>query len=65
MHKLLTLLVATLLSVSVLAASDSYKVHNGNKIYYSAFNSSFLQPDTAAAYDIIRAKNRGLVNIAV
>ena len=65
MNKLVIFLAATLLAIGVQAASDTHKVHDGNKIYYSAFNSSFIQPDIAAAHDITRGKNRGLVNIAV
>lgn len=40
-------------------AFDQYEVH------YNAFNSSFLSPDVAKAYDIQRSKYKGLVNIAV
>lgn len=65
MKKPFVLLAAALLVFSVHAANDTYKVHDGNKIYYSAFNSSFIPPKVAAANDIVRSKNRGLVNIAV
>lgn len=34
-------------------------------IHYSVFNSSFLQPDTAAATGLIRSRGQGVVNIAV
>jgi hypothetical protein len=34
-------------------------------VHYSAFNSSFLQPDIAAAANLTRSKSQGVVNIAV
>lgn len=35
------------------------------RVVFSAFNSSFLQPDIAARHNITRGRNRGLVNIAL
>jgi hypothetical protein len=34
-------------------------------VHYSVFNSSFLQPDIAAASGLIRSKNKGVVNVSV
>lgn len=34
-------------------------------VHYSVFNSSFLQPDTAAASGLIRSKTKGVVNVSV
>lgn len=34
-------------------------------VHYSVFNSSFLQPDTAAASGLVRSKTQGVVTIAV
>jgi hypothetical protein len=34
-------------------------------VFYSAFNSSFIAPDIAVANNIVRGKDKGLVNIAV
>lgn len=34
-------------------------------VHYSAFNSSFLQPEIAAAAGLTRAGNRGVLSIAV
>ena len=42
-----------------------FKRHGDYKIFYSAFGSSFLTPEIAAANDIVRGKGKGLVNIAV
>ncbi len=35
------------------------------KFSYSAFNSTFIDPDIAVANQIVRGKDKGLVNIAV
>ncbi|MDG0968467.1 MAG: DUF4426 domain-containing protein [Porticoccaceae bacterium] len=42
-----------------------YKQHGNYKIFYSAFNTSFITPDIASANNIVRGKNKGLVNISV
>jgi hypothetical protein len=34
-------------------------------VHYSVFNSSFLQPETAAASGLIRSKSKGVVNVSV
>ena len=34
-------------------------------VHYSAFNSSFLQPDIAAAAGLVRSKTQGEVNVSV
>ena len=65
MRHLITLIAGALLVFSVQADNKTYKLHDGNEIHYSAFNSSFIAPDIAAQYRITRGKNRGLVNIAV
>ena len=38
---------------------DQYVVH------YSAFNSSMLTPDVAKAYDLMRSRQRAIMNVAV
>ena len=61
-----------LLSIALLVSNLSYAVdqqlykqHGEYKVFYSAFNSSFIDPDIAVANDIVRGKDKGLVNIAV
>ena len=60
------------LSIALLASGLSYAVdqqlykqHGDYKVFYSAFNSSFIDPDIAVANNIVRGKDKGLVNIAV
>jgi hypothetical protein len=42
-----------------------YKDHDGYKIFFTAFNSSFLSPEIAASNDIVRGRGKGMVNISV
>ena len=44
---------------------ELFKQHGDYKIFYSAFGSSFITPEIAVANNIVRGKDRGLVNIAV
>ena len=53
------------LSFSALADNRPYKEYGDLKVFFSAFNSSFIQPDVASSYNIVRGKDKGLVNIAV
>lgn len=62
---LLLLLLITGLSVNALADNRPYREYGDLKIFFSAFNSSFIQPDVASSYNITRGKDKGLVNIAV
>jgi hypothetical protein len=61
------LLIAPLLVFAGSLAADDrpFREFGDYRVYYSAFNSSILSPEVAAAYDIVRGPDRGLVNIAV
>ncbi|MEH6466689.1 MAG: DUF4426 domain-containing protein [Porticoccus sp.] len=63
--KLLWLPLLVLLAFSVHADSKPYKEFGDYKVFYSSFNSSFILPEIASAYNITRGKDKGLVNIAV
>ena len=60
-YRILTLLA--MISAAPLAAETV--IYGDTEIHYSIFNTSFLQPQVAEAYDIVRAKDRALINIAV
>ncbi|WIO74149.1 DUF4426 domain-containing protein [Porticoccaceae bacterium LTM1] len=64
MKTLITLLTALVLSTSAMA-DKPFKVLGDNKVYYSAFNSSFIDPKIASENNIVRGADRGLINIAV
>jgi hypothetical protein len=60
------LIIPLLVIAGSLAADDRpFREFGDYRVYYSAFNSSFVSPEVAAAYDIVRGRDRGLVNIAV
>lgn len=44
---------------------ESTQVFGDYTVHYTAFNSTFIQPDIAANYGITRAKNQTLINISV
>ncbi|HLD66400.1 MAG TPA: DUF4426 domain-containing protein [Pseudomonas sp.] len=63
MHRFALFLVALCL---VLPAAAERKQSFGElDVHYSAFNSTFLQPDIAAAAGLVRSKQQGVLNIAV
>ncbi|MGK2913363.1 MAG: DUF4426 domain-containing protein [Porticoccaceae bacterium] len=65
--KKLLLIPLLLLAVLRIATAEefSHKVFDGYRVHYSAFNSSFISPGVASAYDIVRGKDRGLINITL
>lgn len=53
------------LSSSLLSAQEDISVsQDGYEVFYSAFNTSFISPEVASAAGIVRAKDKGLVNIS-
>jgi hypothetical protein len=63
MRRLALVLIALCLSLPAFA--ERKHSFGDLDVHYSAFNSSFLQPDIAAASGLVRSKNQGVVNIAV
>ena len=65
------LYIATLLTVGCLLGlpaqgQEDISVQRGEyTVYYSVFNTSFLSPENARAISVVRARDRGLVNISV
>ena len=47
------------------AADKPYEVFGKYKVYFSVFNSSFISPEIAQANNIVRGKDRAVVNVAV
>ena len=58
-------LSAVLLVQQVNAQEDGSLRSGQYELFYSAFNSSFLQPETAVAINVKRAKNIALINLSV
>lgn len=53
------------LALVLSAQADSPQRFGQYEVHYSAFNSSFLEPEVAEAYNIQRSKYQGLVNVSV
>lgn len=58
-------LLALLLPLAARADDRPFREFGDYRVHYSAFNSSFIDPKIAAAYNIVRGGDRGLINIAV
>jgi hypothetical protein len=63
MHRIALLFIALCLSLPAIA--ERKQSFGDLDVHYSAFNSSFLQPEIAAAVGLSRSKTQGVVNIAV
>lgn len=59
------ILALILMPLQAYSADQEYATHGDYKIFHSAFNSVFIDPQIASAYNIVRGKDKGLVNIAV
>ncbi|MCE0913230.1 DUF4426 domain-containing protein [Pseudomonas sp. NMI760_13] len=69
MRRLALFLISLCLALPVMAADaarpERKEVFGDVTVHYSAFTSSMLQPDIAAATGLTRSKNQGVLNIAV
>lgn len=63
MHRFALFLVALCLALP--AAAERKQSFGELDVHYSAFTSTFLQPDIAAAAGLVRSKQQGVLNIAV
>lgn len=63
MRRLIPLLITLCLALP--AAAERKQSFGDLDVHYSVFNSSFLQPDIAAATGLTRSKTQGVVNVAV
>jgi len=53
----------TLLALPV--AAEQFKAFDDIEVHYVVVNTLFLQPDVAARYSVVRAKDRAIVNLSV
>ncbi|NRB37173.1 MAG: DUF4426 domain-containing protein [Pseudomonadales bacterium] len=49
----------------VLGEGETTFVKAPYEVHFSTFNTSFVSPEVAKAYNIVRSKSKGLVNISV
>ncbi|MBD9413837.1 DUF4426 domain-containing protein [Pseudomonas sp. PDM16] len=62
MRRLASLIICLLLALP--ATAERKQTFGELDVHYSVFNSSFLQPDIAAAASLTRSKTVGVLNIA-
>ncbi|WP_271410154.1 DUF4426 domain-containing protein [Pseudomonas sp. Q1-7] len=53
------------LCLALPAVAERKQTFGDLDVHYNAFNSSFLQPDIAAAVGLTRSKSQGVINVAV
>lgn len=63
MRSIVTFLIALCLALP--AVAERKQSFGDLDVHYSVFNSSFLQPDIAAASGLVRSRTQGVVNVAV
>lgn len=64
MSKPLLILIASL-CLSGFSRAEQMKAFGDYDVHYSVFNSTFISPEVASAYGLVRSKNSALINIAV
>jgi len=57
--------MALTLSFSPAARSEQSKKVGAYNVHYVAFASTFLSPEMARKYNVVRGRNRALINISV
>ena len=62
---MLFLILTALLLTSQSYGDEHMKVFGKYEVHYSVVNSTFISPEVAKAYGIVRGKDRALINIAV
>ena len=59
-------MVGLVLASASVSAQEGIAVREGDyEVLYSAFNTSFLSPQAASAVAVVRARDRGLLNISL
>lgn len=62
----LTRMIALLcLLLSGTAGAEQVQSFGDYRVHYSAFNSSFLQPEVAQSYGLVRSRNRGVLMVTL
>lgn len=61
----LALVAGALMFFAVIARAEQAQTFGNIEVHYNAFNSTFLDPETAAQYELTRSKQYGVINVAV
>ncbi|HEY9032786.1 MAG TPA: DUF4426 domain-containing protein [Pseudomonadales bacterium] len=64
-NRVLSFFLMLMLSAAAVHADTSVQRFGDHEVHYSVFNTSFLTPQVASAYDIVRSGRKALMNIAV
>ncbi|MFT4824092.1 MAG: hypothetical protein ACI9DH_000114 [Halioglobus sp.] len=58
-------LAITLLFIAGGAQAEQSKMFDNYELHYSVVNTTFIEPEVAANYGIVRGEKRGIINLAV
>ncbi len=65
-HRAFALLILIMLMFAApVSAQGESQAFGEYTVHYSVFNSTFIKPDIAEAYGLIRARDRALINVSV
>lgn len=59
------ILLLTLVLLTPVSQADTSKIFGKYEVHYSVLNTTFLTPQVAAAYGVVRGKDKALINIAI
>lgn len=59
------LVIGIFIFASGISQANKPQVFGDYTVHYNAFNTDTLQPEMAAAYNIVRSKNRGMMTISI
>lgn len=65
LQRLLSTAAISLLFMALPAQAAQFVAYGDYEIHYNAFNSSFVEPDIAKTYGLLRGKRRAMINVSV
>ncbi len=63
--RMIAVLLISMVALATTVRAEQFKPFDDYEVHYNVFNSSFLPPEVATAYDLQRGKYRALMNVAV
>lgn len=58
-------LIVLIALIALPSSAEQFKAFDGIEVHYVVVNTLFLEPDVAKRYDVVRAKDRAIVNLSV
>jgi hypothetical protein len=65
MKKIITIVTSLFFCATTMAQESFERIEPPFEVYYSVFNSTFVTPDVAKAYQLTRGKNIAMINVSV